>query len=97
MIRLIVRVQSWPIRLRISVSWRPSASSALGQMDDTHALDPLVVQEPLPVQPEDLAKHVGVAAVRLLLGLLFGLDQEHLAAAVFRKHFQQPVVEAADL
>ena len=45
---------------------------AAGTMDDAYALHPLVVQEPLPVQPEDLAKHVGVAAVGLVLGCSSG-------------------------
>ena len=51
----------------------------------------------MPVDPEQLAQGIGVAAVGFFLRLLLRLHQHDLAAVVLGEQFQQPVVESADL
>ncbi len=67
-----------------------------GRLHAPHAFHPLPRQQPPAVDPQQPAELVGVAAVGLLLGPLFHLNEHRFAAAVLGQHFQQPVVEAAD-
>ncbi|NJR13579.1 MAG: hypothetical protein HC779_04260 [Phyllobacteriaceae bacterium] len=61
-----------------------------------HTLNLLSSEQSQPIDPQQLAQGIGVAAVGLLLGLLLRLNQHDLTAAVFRQQPQQPIVEAAD-
>ena len=63
----------------------------------TESADPVASQQALAVHPQQLAELVGVVAIRFTLRSLVRLNQHHLAAAVFREHFQLPVVEPANL
>ncbi len=70
---------------------------ALRREHPSHLVDGLAFQQPFSVDPQQLTQRVGVPAVGLLLGPLLGLDQHRLPATVFLQHFEQPIVEPANL
>ena len=60
------------------------------------ALHALPAQQPLPVDPQQLAQPVGVAPIGFLPRPSLRLNQQHLATAPAGQAFEQPIVEAAD-
>jgi len=50
----------------------------------------LARQQPPAIDPEEFAQGVGVSTVGLLLGSLFRLDHDGLAATVFGQQSHQP-------
>ncbi len=65
-------------------------------IDLPQATDGLACQQALLVDPEQFAQCCRVPPIGLLLFSFFGLDEDHLVAAVVAEHADQPIVEATD-
>src|SRR6476620_6311101 len=65
-------------------------------VDLSQTANRLAVQEPVPVDPQQLAERRGVASVGLALLSVVRLNQDYLVASVVLQHTDQPIIEATD-
>src|SRR6516162_4959915 len=70
---------------------------APGDIHLTQATDGFALQQPIPIDPQQLAQRGGVSSIGFAFLAFLGLDQNHLVAMVIMEHADQPIVKATDL
>ena len=65
-------------------------------IDLPQTTDRLALQQPGAVRPQQFAQRGCIASIRFSFLSFFGLNHDHLLAAVVIQHPDQPIVEAAD-